>query len=181
MPLHFYVRFSSPLIPVQFQLLQLALSVQRFVYPPTPHIYCPLTRCAAFFFSGFTHFSVFQFSFHTYKTLTALSVAYNFHRTPFYICISISELPLPIYSLYFQNHKNHITCNSLNCINAVFFVNNITYLGITFNRMNTYSLFKSSRLSTNIKLTLYKILIRSVISYACPTWEYAAGARPLKL
>jgi len=28
-----------------------------------------------------------------------------------------------------------------------------------------YSLFKSERLSANIKLTLYKILIRSIMSY----------------
>jgi hypothetical protein len=27
--------------------------------------------------------------------------------------------------------------------------------------------------ATNIKLTLYKPLIRSVMTYACPTWEYA--------
>jgi hypothetical protein len=37
------------------------------------------------------------------------------------------------------------------------------------------------RLSGNIKLTLYKALIRSVMIYACPTWEYAAGAQLLKL
>jgi hypothetical protein len=47
--------------------------------------------------------------------------------------------------------------------------------------IRTYSLFKSQRLSTNIKLTLDKALIRSVMTYACPTWEYAADARLLKL
>jgi hypothetical protein len=36
-------------------------------------------------------------------------------------------------------------------------------------------------LSTNIKLTLYKALIRSVTPYACPTWEYAADSHLLKL
>jgi hypothetical protein len=28
---------------------------------------------------------------------------------------------------------------------------------------------------------LYKALIRSVMTYACPTWEYAADAHLLKL
>jgi hypothetical protein len=40
----------------------------------------------------------------------------------------------------------------------------------------TYSLFKSKLLSTNIKLTLHKALIRSVMTYACPAWEFAADA-----
>jgi hypothetical protein len=80
------------------------------------------------------------------------------------------------------------------------FVNNAMYLGVTFDRrmtwrlhtertvanalrtyLRTYSLFKSERLSTNIKLKLYKVLIRSVITYASPTWEYAADAHLLKL
>jgi hypothetical protein len=66
------------------------------------------------------------------------------------------------------------------------FVNIVKYLGVTFHRMTTwrhhtemtvakalhtyvrtyYSLFKSKRLSANIKLTLYKALIRSVMTYA---------------
>jgi hypothetical protein len=37
-----------------------------------------------------------------------------------------------------------------------------------------YSVFKCERLSTNLKLTLHKALIRSIITYACPTWEFAA-------
>jgi hypothetical protein len=47
--------------------------------------------------------------------------------------------------------------------------------------VRTYSLFKRVRLSTNIKLTLYKALIRSVMTYACPIWEYAAGTHLWKL
>jgi hypothetical protein len=47
--------------------------------------------------------------------------------------------------------------------------------------VRTYSLFKSGRLSTNINLTLYKALIRSIFTYACPPWEHAADARLLKL
>jgi hypothetical protein len=46
--------------------------------------------------------------------------------------------------------------------------------------MRTYSLFKSGRLSTNIKLTIYKAHIRSVMTSACPTWYYAADAHLLK-
>jgi hypothetical protein len=44
-----------------------------------------------------------------------------------------------------------------------------------------YSLFKSERLSANIKLTLHKALIRCVMTYACPAWEFAAECHLLKL
>jgi hypothetical protein len=40
---------------------------------------------------------------------------------------------------------------------------------------------KSERLSANIKLTLHKALISSVMTYACPTWELAANTYLLKL
>jgi hypothetical protein len=50
---------------------------------------------------------------------------------------------------------------------------------ITFIRI--YSLFKSERLSADIKLTLHKALIRSVMTYACPAWEFAAEFQLLKL
>jgi hypothetical protein len=43
------------------------------------------------------------------------------------------------------------------------------------------SLLKSERLSTNIKLTLHKALIRSVMTYACPACEFAAESHLLKL
>jgi hypothetical protein len=80
------------------------------------------------------------------------------------------------------------------------FVNSVRYLGVTFDRrmtrrhhikrtvakalhtyVRTYSLFKSRSLSTNIKLALYKAVISSVMTSACPTWEYAADAHLLKL
>jgi hypothetical protein len=44
-----------------------------------------------------------------------------------------------------------------------------------------FSVKKNERLSTNIKLTLYKALIRSVMTYAGSTWEYAADVHLLKL
>jgi hypothetical protein len=44
-----------------------------------------------------------------------------------------------------------------------------------------YSLFKNERLSANIKLTLHKALISSVMTYACPAWELAADIYILKL
>jgi hypothetical protein len=43
------------------------------------------------------------------------------------------------------------------------------------------ALFKSQRLNANIKLTLYKALIRSVMIYACSAWELAADTYLLKL
>jgi hypothetical protein len=44
-----------------------------------------------------------------------------------------------------------------------------------------YSILKSERLSANIKLTLYKGLIRSVMTYVCPARELAADIHLLKL
>jgi hypothetical protein len=80
------------------------------------------------------------------------------------------------------------------------FVNNVKYLGIIFDRkitwrlhiktietkafrafIWTYPLFKSEQLSTNIKVTLYKTLIRSTMTYASPAWEFATDAHVLKL
>jgi hypothetical protein len=44
-----------------------------------------------------------------------------------------------------------------------------------------YSLLKSERLSANIKLTLLKALIRSVMTCAFPVWELTADIDLLKL
>jgi hypothetical protein len=44
-----------------------------------------------------------------------------------------------------------------------------------------YSLFKSERLSANIKLALNKALIRSVMTFACPAWAFAEDTYLLKL
>jgi hypothetical protein len=44
-----------------------------------------------------------------------------------------------------------------------------------------YSLFRCENLSINIKVILYKALIRSIMVYACPTREYAADTHLLKL
>jgi hypothetical protein len=80
------------------------------------------------------------------------------------------------------------------------FVNSVKYLDVIFEKRITwrlhtegieakafrtfirlYSLFKSERLNANIKLTLLKALIRSVMTYACPAWEFAADSHLLKL
>jgi hypothetical protein len=80
------------------------------------------------------------------------------------------------------------------------FVINVKHVGVIFDKRMTwrlhieiieakafrtfiriYSLFKSERLSANIKLTLHKALIRSVMTYACPAWEFAAETHLLKL
>jgi hypothetical protein len=44
-----------------------------------------------------------------------------------------------------------------------------------------YSLFKSERLSSNIKFTLHKVMIISVKTYARPAWEFEAESHLLKL
>jgi hypothetical protein len=47
--------------------------------------------------------------------------------------------------------------------------------------IRVYSLFKIEQLSANIKLTLHKALIRSVMTYACPAWKFAADTYLPKL
>jgi hypothetical protein len=44
----------------------------------------------------------------------------------------------------------------------------------TCTSIRTYSPVRSELLSANIKITLHKALIRSVMTYACPAWELAA-------
>jgi hypothetical protein len=80
------------------------------------------------------------------------------------------------------------------------FANNVKYLGVIFDKRITwrlhierieakafwtfirlYPLFKSEQLTANIKLTLIKALIRSVMTYACPAWEFVAESHLLKL
>jgi hypothetical protein len=87
--------------------------------------------------------------------------------------------------IYFSRSRrppeSHLTLNGRN----IPFVNSAKYLGVIFDRKVTwrlhiemieakvfrtfiraYSLFKSERLSDNIKLTLHEALIRSVMTYA---------------
>jgi hypothetical protein len=47
--------------------------------------------------------------------------------------------------------------------------------------IRVYAPFSSERLSTNIKLTLHKALIRSVITQACSVWEFVTDTLPIKL
>jgi hypothetical protein len=79
------------------------------------------------------------------------------------------------------------------------FVNNVKYLGVIFDKRITwrlhieriepkafrtfirlYSLFRSERLNANLKLTILKALIRSVMTYPCPAWVFAAETHLLK-
>jgi hypothetical protein len=47
--------------------------------------------------------------------------------------------------------------------------------------IRVYSLFKSERLSINIKLIFHKALIRSVMTYASPAWEFVADTHLMEL
>jgi hypothetical protein len=40
---------------------------------------------------------------------------------------------------------------------------------------------KVESLSANIRFTLYRALIRSIMTYACPTWKFELDTRVLKL
>jgi len=44
-----------------------------------------------------------------------------------------------------------------------------------------YPFLKSERLSTKLKLTLHKALLRSKMTYTCPAWEFLADNHLLKL
>jgi hypothetical protein len=82
------------------------------------------------------------------------------------------------------------------------FVKNIKYkyLGIIFDRRTTwilhiettaatalgtyikiFSLLQSNHLNVDFKLIVYRALIRSIMTYACPTWEFAADTYLMKL
>jgi hypothetical protein len=73
------------------------------------------------------------------------------------------------------------------------FTNHMKYLGIIVDKkltwklhtetvatkalcifLSIYPILKSERLSVGAKLIIYKELIRSMLTYACPAWEFAA-------
>jgi hypothetical protein len=79
-------------------------------------------------------------------------------------------------------------------------VNSVKYLGVIFDRrkiwrlhiektaakalgtyIRTYSIFTSKHLNANFKLIVYRALIRLIMTYACPTWEFAADTHLMKL
>jgi hypothetical protein len=103
-------------------------------------------------------------------------------------------------AVYFSHRlrppEAHLTRNGRN----IPFASNVEYLGLIVDKRTTwrlhiemieaktfrtfirvYSQLKSERFSANIKLTLHKALIRSVMTYACPAWELAADTCVLKL
>jgi hypothetical protein len=103
-------------------------------------------------------------------------------------------------AIYFSHRRrppeSHLKLNRRN----IQFVNSVKYLGVIFDIKITrrlhiemieakafrtfiriYSLFKSKRLSASIKLTIHQALIRSVMTYACPTWDFAADTHLMKL
>jgi hypothetical protein len=48
-------------------------------------------------------------------------------------------------------------------------------------RTSIYPLLKSEGLSVGTELTLYKALIRSILTYSCPAWEFTADSYLLQL
>jgi hypothetical protein len=101
--------------------------------------------------------------------------------------------------IYFPRSREppepHFTMNGRN----IPFVNIVKYLGVIFDKKVTwrlhieiidakafrtfiriYSIFKSEPLCTNIKLILHKAH-RSIMTYACPAWEFATDNHLLKL
>jgi hypothetical protein len=85
-----------------------------------------------------------------------------------------------IYSHSHQLPESHLTLNGWN----IPFVNSVKYFfdnKVTWRLHIAYSLLKSEHLSANIKLTLHKALIKRIMTYACPAWEFAADNHLLKL
>jgi hypothetical protein len=105
--------------------------------------------------------------------------------------------------IYFSRSRrppeSRLTLNGKKKKKKIPFVNSSKYIGLIFDRkitfifqikiieakairtfVRTYSLFKSERLRANIKLTLHKALIRSVMTYASPAWEFAADVKHVK-
>jgi hypothetical protein len=102
--------------------------------------------------------------------------------------------------IYFSHSRrppmSHLTSTGRN----ILFVNSAKYLDVIFDKKVTwrlhiemieakafrtfirlYSLLKNERLIANIKSTLHKALIRSVMTYASPAWEFAADTHLMKL
>jgi hypothetical protein len=102
-------------------------------------------------------------------------------------------------AIYFSHRlrppEAHLTLNGQN----IPFINYVGYLGVIIDRTTwrlhiemsekkafrtftrIYSILKSERLSAIIKLTLYKALIGSIMTYACSAWELAEDTYLLKL
>jgi hypothetical protein len=99
-------------------------------------------------------------------------------------------------AIYFSRRRrmprDDLQMNGLN----IPFVNSAEYLGVIFDRRLTwrlyiegtsakvlalYSIFKSKHLSADIKLIVCRALIRSIMTYARPTWEFAVDTHLMKL
>jgi hypothetical protein len=112
------------------------------------------------------------------------------------IKINEEKMQVTYFSHQIRQPESLLTLNGWN----IPFVNNVKYLRVIFEKKITqrshkesieakafsafiraYYPFKSERLSTNIKLTLHKALIRSVMTFACPAWEFVADTHLLKL
>jgi hypothetical protein len=75
------------------------------------------------------------------------------------------------------------------------FVSSRKYVCVIFNKMFTwrmhrhafrtcnilYSLYRSDRLISNIKLIFHKALVSSVLTNACPGWQFMADTHPVNL
>jgi hypothetical protein len=54
-------------------------------------------------------------------------------------------------------------------------------LHIEITAAKALGIFKSKHLSAHIKLLVYRALMRSIMTYACPTWGFAADTHLTKL
>jgi hypothetical protein len=80
------------------------------------------------------------------------------------------------------------------------FTNHVKYIGAIFDKIITWKIYtetigtkalriflsiypnlKGECLSVGAKLIIYKALIRSMLTYACPAWEFAADSYHMKL
>jgi hypothetical protein len=106
--------------------------------------------------------------------------------------LQVKETEDKIEAIYFSCRRraleSRLTLNGRN----IPFVTQAKYLGIIFYNViklrlytemvehktfrlfiEVHSLSESERLNTRIKLTLYKSLIRHILSYVCPNWKFS--------
>jgi hypothetical protein len=105
-----------------------------------------------------------------------------------------------IHAIYFSKRcrmpRDDLQLNGRN----IPFVNSVKYLGVIFDRrmtwrlhiekiaakalgtyISTYPVLTNKHLSTNIKVIVYRALMRSITTYAYHTWEFAADTHAMKL
>jgi hypothetical protein len=75
------------------------------------------------------------------------------------------------WNLFLTARRNSTILDTRDCVTLWLYKRSTRLQRAVFRTfIRVYSLFKSEQLNANIKLTLHKVLIRSVMTYACTAW-----------